>query len=166
HYPVSVIPFSEVEYTDDEEGYEFFYHLDDKVIYELPEDITELPDRVVLVRIPDEFRLDPVAVAREEDLGEMVYETRYPYRARHAAEVIPLAETYLPEMVADNRLVAYSDVLGAFVLVHPELTTDPHDGRGQMGTVAAISHRDIHVNIAGDPALRRAYQADALPVFN
>jgi len=165
HYPVSVIPFAEVEYTDDEEGYEFFYHLDDKVRYEIPEDITELPDRVVLVRIPDEFRLDPVAVAREEDLGEMVYETKYPYRARHAAEVIPLAETYLPEMVADNRLVAYSDVLGAFVLVHPELTTDPHDSRGRMGTVAAVSHRDIQVNIPGDPALRRAYQADALLVF-
>lgn len=132
-FPLSIIEFAGVEYTDDDRGYEFFYHQDDKTIYEIPEDITELPDRVVLVRIPDEYTLDPVAVAREEDLGEMAYEKVHPYRARHHSEVIPLSETYLPQMVADNRLFE-QEIEGSPVMVDPGLPLN----LGYRGRIGAI----------------------------
>jgi hypothetical protein len=67
-----------------------------------PEDLIELPEHVVVLEIPNELDLDPVAVSREygSDLSELLRE--HPITENLAAKVIPLMETGLPAMIENN----------------------------------------------------------------
>jgi hypothetical protein len=84
--------------------YLFFYHLPSKTKIELPETITELPSDVVLVTLPFELHIDPVAVARENGLDERTFINFYPLQKQVDVPTYPLSVTGIPKLIEENKM--------------------------------------------------------------
>lgn len=84
------------------EAYLCFYHTLSHEIFIPAEDITELPENVVVLEIPYELKLDPVAVARCYGMGETDFLREHPIQLSLVAKVIPLSESGLPEFIENN----------------------------------------------------------------
>jgi hypothetical protein len=100
--PWKNISFDDFEMDDYGDKYLCLFNTQTHELYMPPADVKELPDDVVVLEIPNELDLDPVAVAREygSDLSELLRE--HPITENLAAKVIPLLETGLPAMIENN----------------------------------------------------------------
>ncbi len=102
-YFFPVISLKSFELTTDGEYYEAFYHPVMKQVVGIDPKLTELPEGVVKVRLPNELGLDPVATARRYGIDENELLRRYPPKKDLKAAVIPLADTGLPALIRQNR---------------------------------------------------------------
>jgi hypothetical protein len=65
--------------------------------------MTELPANVVVLTIPNELKLDPVAVAREMGQSDTYLLRRYPLQADLKVKVTPIEETEMALLAKRNR---------------------------------------------------------------
>ncbi|PAW95461.1 hypothetical protein CKK33_18925 [Mucilaginibacter sp. MD40] len=100
-FPWKNISLRDMEMSDNGEEYLCFYHIDTHELYIPGEDLFELPQNVVLLEIPNEIKLDPVAVAREFGIGETDLLPDHPFQMNIAARVTPLSETGLSAFIAE-----------------------------------------------------------------
>jgi len=100
--PWKNISFDDFEMDDYGDKYLCFFNTETHELYMPPDDLMELPEIVVVLEIPNELHLDPVAVARENglDLAELLRE--YPITENLVAKVFPLTDTGLPAMIENN----------------------------------------------------------------
>jgi hypothetical protein len=100
--PWNNISFDDFEMDDYGNKYLCFFNTQTHELYMPPEDLIELQEHVVVLEIPNELDLDPVAVAREygSNLSELLRE--YPINENLVAKVSPLSETGLPAMIENN----------------------------------------------------------------
>lgn len=84
------------------ENYLCFFHLPSATVVNVAGNIIAMPTDIVMLQIPNELRLDPVGLAREYGLEETFLLGKYPIREGLKAEVIPVEETGLPELIKTN----------------------------------------------------------------
>lgn len=97
------IDLRNVPMSEDGEHYLFFYHVPTKSVVHIDENITSKPKDTVLVELPYELVLDPVAVARQYGLKDTSMLDDYPILENLKAKIIPVEETRLPELIKANR---------------------------------------------------------------
>lgn len=102
-YFFPVISLKTFELTGDGWKYEAFYHPVMKQVVEIDPKLTEFPEGVVKIQIPNEIGLDPVAAARLYGMDERELLRRYPIQKELKALVIGLSETNIPAMIQRNR---------------------------------------------------------------
>lgn len=100
-------PWKHISFNNDlwesESGeYLCFYNVLTHTIYIPPEDLVEMPKNIVVLEIPNELDLDPVAVARGYGLSEVAFLDDHPISASLAAKVMTLAASGLPEFIENN----------------------------------------------------------------
>jgi hypothetical protein len=100
--PWKCISFNDDLWESETGEYLCFYNLVTHNIYMPPEDLVEIPQNIVVLEIPNELDLDPVAVARGYGLAETTFLNDHPIRASLAAKVKPLAGSGLPEFIEAN----------------------------------------------------------------
>jgi hypothetical protein len=98
-----VLSLKSFELTGDGWNYEAYYHLLLRQVVEIDPKLTEFPEGVVLIRIPNEIGLDPVGTARDYGMDERELLRRYPIQTALSTEVIPLSETHIPALIRQNR---------------------------------------------------------------
>jgi hypothetical protein len=86
--PWKSIKINDLDMTEDYESYGFFYDTVNHTVFDFDEKITEMPENVVIAEIPNEYGLDPVAVARESELGEAGLLAENPFLLKQSA--VPL----------------------------------------------------------------------------
>lgn len=89
----------------DAEGdhYMAFYHPFMRQLVNLDPKLTEFPDGVIAIKMPNELGLDPVAAARKYGIDERELVRLYPIQKGLKAEIIPLSETNVPTLIQKNR---------------------------------------------------------------
>jgi hypothetical protein len=97
------ISLKSFELTNDGWKYEAFYHPVIRQVVGIDPKLTEFPDGVVKIQLPNEIGLDPVAVARRYGIDEHVLLRRHPIQKALKAKVIPLSETGVPALIRHNR---------------------------------------------------------------
>ncbi len=102
-YFFPVISLKSFDLTNDGEYYEAFYHPVMKQVVNIDPKLTEFPDSVVKIRLPNELGLDPVTTARRYGIDENELLRRFPPKKELKAMVIPLAETGIPALIRQNR---------------------------------------------------------------
>ncbi|MES2107931.1 MAG: hypothetical protein V4577_04255 [Bacteroidota bacterium] len=102
-YFFPVISLKSFELTNDGWSYEAFYQPVMKQVVEIDPKLTEFPEGVIRIRIPNEIGLDPVETARQYGMEERELLRRYPIQAALKAEVVPLSETHIPSLIQRNR---------------------------------------------------------------
>lgn len=100
--PWNRLEYSEQESSLDHDDYTFFYDTKKNNIWELDDNLTELPENVVLVSMPNEMILDPVAAARSVGYEETKFLNEYPIQPDLKATVTQLSETFLPQFIREN----------------------------------------------------------------
>jgi hypothetical protein len=100
--PWNRLEYSEQESSLDHDDYTFFYDTKKHNIWELDDNLTEMPENVVLVSMPNEMILDPVAAARSAGYEETKFLDEFPIQPDLKATVTQLAETFLPQFIRDN----------------------------------------------------------------
>lgn len=100
--PWKNINLRDMEMSDSGEEYLCFYHTETHELFEPDEDLFEMPESVVVLEIPYEIKLDPVAVAREYGIGETDLLADHPFQMNLAAKVTPLSETGLSKFIEEN----------------------------------------------------------------
>jgi hypothetical protein len=90
--------------SESESGEEYLglYDTVEKQLYNLDDNIIMLPENVICIEIPNEVKLDPIAVARQYGLVIAEFVQQHPIEKNLSAFIRPLTETGLPEMVAEN----------------------------------------------------------------
>lgn len=83
------------------EHYQFFYDTKLKQLVRL-KDIKGLPKRILLVKIPNEKKLDPVGVAREFGLADTALLGTYPLSNELKATTIPLTESFVAQLIRES----------------------------------------------------------------
>ncbi|SDF45084.1 hypothetical protein SAMN05216464_11856 [Mucilaginibacter pineti] len=102
-YFFPVISLKSFELTTDGEYYQAFYHPAMKQVVSIDPKLTEFPESIIQIRLPNELGLDPVATARRYGVDENDLLRRYPPKKDLQAAVIPLADTGLPALIRQNR---------------------------------------------------------------
>ncbi|NVM66943.1 hypothetical protein FHW88_005261 [Mucilaginibacter sp. SG538B] len=100
--PANKIDIRQMEATRFNDGYMAFYHMKDKALVTIPGDITVLPENVMLLRIPHELKLDPLAAALDRGFDELALLNGNPVRESLKAEFSELKYTDLPEIIERN----------------------------------------------------------------
>ncbi|MBD1385848.1 hypothetical protein IDJ75_11205 [Mucilaginibacter rigui] len=100
--PWNRIDISDMETAPDSDDRLFFYHTKEHTPWELKDEITEVPEHVVLVALPPELILDPVAAARKVGFNDEEFLQEHPIRQYIKAGITPLAETFLPAFIEEN----------------------------------------------------------------
>src|SRR5690606_9235482 len=101
--------FNDFDVSPDGDKYLFLYHKPSQSLVFLDSDITELPKDTFLVEVDNELVLDPVATAREYMLDDAAFYPNRPVILQHTAKVAPIEETYLVELVEQNRTQRETD---------------------------------------------------------
>lgn len=101
--PWKNISLRNMEMSDSGEEYLCFYNIETHEVFEPDEMLFELPDKVVVLEIPYEIKLDPVAVAREYGIGETDLLADHPFQMKLTAKVTPLSETGLSKFIEENK---------------------------------------------------------------
>ncbi len=101
-FPWKNISLRNMEMSDSGEEYLCFYNTETHELFEPDESLFELPEHIVVLEIPNEIKLDPVAAAREYGIGETDLLTDHPIQMTSAAKVTLLSESGLPEFIANN----------------------------------------------------------------
>jgi hypothetical protein len=100
--PWNHIDLEYMDVSDLSDNYIFLYDTENHIPYSPEANIIEMPKNVVMLEIPNELHLDPVAVARAFDMKEDTFVADYPIQENFKAKVRPLEETNLPEIIAEN----------------------------------------------------------------
>jgi len=98
-----VISLKSFELTNDGWYYEAYYHPVMKQVVAIDPKLTEFPEGVIKIKLPNEIGLDPVATARKYGMNERELLRRYPIQKELKAAVIPLSETHIPSLIQRNR---------------------------------------------------------------
>ena len=98
-----VISLKSFDLTNDGWKYEAFYHPMMKQLVGIDPKLTEFPDGVIKIQLPNEIGLDPVGTARQYGMGERELLRRHPIQKELKAAVIPLSETNIPALIQRNR---------------------------------------------------------------
>ncbi|UOE50929.1 hypothetical protein MTO98_07540 [Mucilaginibacter sp. SMC90] len=102
--PGNKLDINAMDLSPSEDGYLSYYHLPDHKRYVPEETLTELPQNVMLLEIPHELVLDPIAVIQEQGLVTLTLLKTYPVQDVLKAKLIPLNETLLPQVISENLL--------------------------------------------------------------
>ena len=102
-YFFPVISLKSFELTNDGWNYEAFYHPLLKQVVDIDPKLTEFPDHVIKIRLPNEIGLDPVGAARQYGMDERELLRRYPIQKELKAEEISLADTHIPALIRQNK---------------------------------------------------------------
>jgi hypothetical protein len=100
--PWNNISLAGMEMSDSGEEYLCFYNIETHELFEPDEKLLEIPENVVVLEIPYEIKLDPVAVARESGFADTELLMTHPIHDKLSAKVTPLSESGLPEFIANN----------------------------------------------------------------
>lgn len=100
--PWKHINLEELETSESGEEYLCFFDTGTHEVYIPPADLTEIPADVVVLQIPYELKLDPVAVARDFGMGDTDLLEDNPILEALSAKVLPITESGLPDFVANN----------------------------------------------------------------
>jgi hypothetical protein len=100
--PHNRIAFEDMQLSPSGELYLCYYDTQKHKLYEPPANIKTLPKNVVLLEIPHELKLDPVAVAREHGIDTNFILKENPIQKDLMAVVNALSETGLSKLVEDN----------------------------------------------------------------
>ncbi len=100
--PWKNISLRDMEMSDSGEEYLCFYHTETHELFEVDENLFELPENVVVLEIPYEVKLDPVAVARQYGIGETDLLFEHPFQMNLSAKVTHLSETNLSRFIEEN----------------------------------------------------------------
>jgi len=84
-------------------GYRFAFNTVTKKLVEIDAGITEWPANVVIIEIPDELTLDPVAVARHAGLDPVEFIKQHPIEPELKARIVPLETTAFPKLIEENK---------------------------------------------------------------
>lgn len=98
-----VLSLKSFDLTADGWHYEAYYHPFMRQLVPLDPRLTELPEGVVRIRIPNEIGLDPVGAAQLYHIDERMLLRLHPIKKDLRAEVIPLSETDIPALIRANR---------------------------------------------------------------
>ncbi|MBB6127435.1 hypothetical protein [Mucilaginibacter lappiensis] len=98
-----VLSLKSFDLTPDGWKYEAYYHPVLKQVVEIDWKLTEFPDHVVRIHLPNELGLDPVGTARRYGIEERALLRRHPISQDLKADVIPLSETHIPALIQHNR---------------------------------------------------------------
>jgi hypothetical protein len=101
--PWKSIKINDLDMTEDYESYGFFYDTVNHTVFDFDEKVTEMPENVVIAEIPNEYRMDPVAVAREQGLGEAELLAQNPIVLKHSAAIKPITGIGLEAFIEENR---------------------------------------------------------------
>ncbi|PAW95083.1 hypothetical protein CKK33_16910 [Mucilaginibacter sp. MD40] len=85
------IPADKLMLTKEGDGYICFYEPQTGKVVK-PRDLSDLPETICLLELPNEFELDPIALARENGLDDTDLLLAYPYKAHRTAIVTELSE--------------------------------------------------------------------------
>ena len=102
-YFFPVLSLKSFELTNDGWNYEAFYEPVMKQVVNLDPELTEFPNGIVRIKIPNEIGLDPVATAQSYGMDERALLRRYPIQKNLKAVIIPLSETEVPRLIRQNR---------------------------------------------------------------
>jgi hypothetical protein len=100
--PTNRIDLRNMNMSPSGDHYVCFYHTQKHNVYTVPAGLTTLPKKVVMLEIPNELRLDPFAVARENNLDAREFIKEHPLSKELSAGIIPISETGLPQLVQEN----------------------------------------------------------------
>lgn len=100
--PYNKIEFKDMEVTTSGKAYLFFYNAKKHRLYEPPKNIKDLPNNVVLLEIPHEIKLDPVAVAREHGIDYHALLKENPIQSELKAIVNPISKSGLSKWIAES----------------------------------------------------------------
>lgn len=98
-----VLHFNNMVKTRDETAYLCAYHIPSKTEYQLEANANTIPKDVVILEIPYELKLDPVAVGREYNVNLNTLLTVFPVQKELKAKVVHLSETELSRFFELNR---------------------------------------------------------------
>jgi hypothetical protein len=101
--PLITISLRSFNLSQDDDRYEAAYNPLLRQVVAIDPKLTEFPDGVIMIRLPNEIGLDPVSVARQYGIDEKEFLRRYPIQSSLKAEIIPLSETNVPAMIRRNR---------------------------------------------------------------
>lgn len=98
-----VISLRSFDMDDEGDHYIAFYHPFMRQVVNIDPKLTEFPDGVIAIKMPNELGLDPVAAARKYGMDERELVRLYPIQKDLKAETIPLSETNVPALIQKNR---------------------------------------------------------------
>lgn len=107
--PWNKLDLRDMQLNREGEAYVCFYDTDTHEEFVPDKRLLATSENVVLLEIPNEVVLDPVAVAREYGVGETELLTRHPLAAGLSATVKPLSESGLAAFIQANRERAAGD---------------------------------------------------------
>ncbi len=102
-FPNKRLGLDEMVTSPDGRHYLFFYNREIKSILHASVDMVEVPEKAVLVEIPDELGLDPVGMARKYGLRDEYFLKMHPYKEGLMARITSIEKSGLPEYVAANQ---------------------------------------------------------------
>jgi hypothetical protein len=100
--PWNNISLKDLEMSDSGEEYLCFFNTETHELFEPDGNLLAMPVNVVVLEIPYEIKLDPVAVAREYGIGETDLLIDHPFQMQSSAKVTPLSETGLSKFIENN----------------------------------------------------------------
>lgn len=98
-----VLSLKSFNLSNDGWKYEAFYHPVMKQVVRIDPKLTEFPDSVIKIELPNEIGLDPIGAARGYGLNMRDLLRLHPIRRELKATVIPLSETHIPALIQSNR---------------------------------------------------------------
>lgn len=101
--PEKRIDIRHLPLTTDGKSYQFFYNTANSEQVRLSDHLKKLPKNVVLVEIPNETVLDPIATAREFRKADTALLARFPIMANLEAKLTPLEQTAIGALIQQNN---------------------------------------------------------------
>lgn len=102
-FPNKRLALDEMVTSPDGKHYLFFYNPECKSIFLASGHIVKVPEKTVLVEIPDELGLDPVGMARKYGFRDEYFLKMHPYKEGQKARITSIEKSGLPEYVAANQ---------------------------------------------------------------
>lgn len=100
--PWNKLDFNTMDMSESGDEYFCLYNTADHTHYQFDDAITSLPENIILLEIPYEIKLDPVAVAREYAIDVRQFVMQNPIQKDLKANVKPLSATGIPELIEEN----------------------------------------------------------------
>ena len=100
--PWNKISFAIPAMSESGTRYVCLYNTQKHTLYQVSNNIKSLPKNVVMLEIPYELKLDPVAVARERNIDVAEFVKNHPIQTELTAVVKPLSETWVAELIQEN----------------------------------------------------------------
>jgi len=102
--PWNKISFANPGMSESGTRYVCLYNTQKHTLYQVPNNIKSLPKNVVMLEIPYELQLDPVAVAMERNIDVSEFVKNHPIQTELKAVVKPLSETWVAELINENLM--------------------------------------------------------------